>query len=308
MAVSHELETIIAEAGKRKTENRDFVPVSFAQRRFCEIVLGDVMGESEKQLKINQYLPAIEWMTRPQTIDEFQKLKRDLIEIGYEYQSPYSRKTVSPILDMADEFKILLIDYLNEHLGRTDSMWWGVEGDTPLQTNRVNTYDTFNDLLKSIRVSRTKPWYKLADTARLGLLIGDFRIGDHKEHGEIIRKAKLAVGRHGRLVVVTPTKKTILNTTDKKDSWDDDNRIYRLGGNRFIDDLWVADMPEELYEIPTVFWEWMYSQISPDLVFLGEANHPLQPQYERLTRRYGGVLLINPEPVGTRSGSLLEIK
>lgn len=142
---------------------------------------------------------------------------------------------------------------------------------------------------------------------RVGLIIADLRVGDHSAHGKFFERAKKALGVRGALVVIAPSKKTILETTDKKDSWNDEDRLYRLRTNRNIDFSLIVDIPSEYYQEPNKYWEQVWKAINPNFVFLGERNHPLQEAYESQARRLGGIVLIDPAPVAQRSGDLLKI-
>jgi hypothetical protein len=183
--------------------------------------------------------------------------------------------------------------------------WNRTEGDVAGKVEQVSVHETLNSLIESLTKQRDLGFDKKS-ARRKGLLIGDLRTADHREHGDLIEKAKLAVGLKGDFIVITPTKKTILNTTDKTDCWDDQNRLYHLRRNLNIDHLLMLDMPEEYWSKPGVFWDIVYRQVSPDLVFLGEANHPLRSQFEARCRYFGGLLLVDSKPITIRSRDLLE--
>jgi len=143
---------------------------------------------------------------------------------------------------------------------------------------------------------------------RLGLIIGDLRVGDHLAHGRFLEKAKYALGTRGALVVILPSNKTIQATTNKQESWPDEDRIYRLRSNRFVDYSLLIDMPKEYYSNPSEYWKMVWKVINPDFVFLGEENHPLEPLYREQSKSLGGILLVDDVPVTRRSADLLQIK
>ena len=176
-----------------------------------------------------------------------------------------------------------------------------------------NDSDLLNFLYRELQWKRKKDYFvdgewKKPIIKRLGLIIGDLRVGDHLAHGKFLEKAKYALGTRGALVVIVPSNKTIFATTDKKKSWDDEDRIYRLRSNRFVDYSLLLDMPEEYYPNPNEYWKMVWKKINPDFVFLGEENHPLEPLYKEQSKSLGGILLVDKSPVTKRSGDLLEIK
>ena len=67
-------------------------------------------------------------------------------------------------------------------------------------------------------------------------------------------------------------------------------------------------MPDKFHEDPDMFWRIVWGKIRPDLVFLGEENHPLEPIYRLQSQHLGGILLIDKKPVTVRSEELLKIR
>lgn len=130
-------------------------------------------------------------------------------------------------------------------------------------------------------------------------------LGIHKAHIDFIARAKKAIGPKGQLIVISPSSKTILNTTQKKEVWPDEQRRAILEMDLDIDQLWIAEMPEKYYPNPSVYWRYVWSKIKPDFVFLGERDHELQPLYEMQCKYLGGILLIDDVPVTVRSRDLL---
>jgi hypothetical protein len=73
-----------------------------------------------------------------------------------------------------------------------------------------------------------------------------------------------------------------------------------------IDDVFCAHMPTKYYPQPSLYWQSVWKKLKPDLVFLGEINHPLEEIYRRQCNVLGGILLIDDSPVSGRSEDLLE--
>jgi glycerol-3-phosphate cytidylyltransferase-like family protein len=150
-------------------------------------------------------------------------------------------------------------------------------------------------------------WYRPI-VKRVGLIIADLRVGDHLAHGRLLEKAKITLGTRGCLLVVIPNNKTIYATTNKTDSWPDEDRLYRLRSNRFVDLSIMVKMPEEYYKNPDEYWKFVWKSISPDFIFLGEKDHPLENLYIEQSKTIGGILIVDDSVVTRRSRDLLKIK
>lgn len=342
--ITPELKSVMQQTHERRIEDRDCVPASYAHRLLINNIdeLG-VESEWERDALIAQYSPLAEWLSKPRSVDEFQRDKKDVLNLHGEWESnPYywSQKLLGEpydlnwltgatsernklwrenwgesskcLLSLSSSLKILLPKHF-DHLKRERNiisykqMWTVLEGDKPRESKEVIVHETLDSLTESINKYR-KRTYSDPGVGRIGLVIGDFRVGDHSAHGVLFKQSKLAVGNVGKLVVTTPSKRTILATSKKEDAWDDEERLYRLVSNRYIDDVLKLDMPEEYWEKPDIYYSNVWRAIKPDLVFIGEENHPLQKNFELRSRYFGGILLIDDAPITVRSGDLLDIK
>lgn len=230
-------------------------------------------------------------------------------------------KTLDWLFLLSDAFGIFPKENI-EHINKTakqggflgSSAWGDLEGfDEGFVSSLKREPISLEELSTTLLYDRKKNYWvddkwNQRIIRRVGLIIADLRVGDHAAHGKFFEKAKEALGVKGALVVVAPSKKTILETTDKNDSWSDEDRLYRLRTNRNIDFSLIVDMPSEYYQEPNKYWEQVWKAINPNFVFLGEKNHPLREVYESQARRLGGIILIDPAPVAQRSRNLLEIE
>ena len=343
MAITPELDSVIKTSVDRNFEERKFVPLSFAHKALLSLACERYKRPKYREMVMAKYSPLAEWLVRPQTIEEFMKLKSDLYnlacnmapgrsfgETGLQvdlsiYEEEWNErkndwfKTLDWLFLLSDAFGIFPKENI-EHINRTvkqggflgSSVWGDLEGfDEGFVLNMKREPRSLGELSTTLLYDRKK-MYWVDDKwdqriiRRVGLIIADLRVGDHAAHGKFFKRAKEALGVRGALVVIAPSKKTILETTDKKDSWDDEDRLYRLRTNRNIDFSLIVDMPSEYYQEPNKYWEQVWRAINPDFVFLGEENHPLQEVYESQARRLGGIILIDPALVTQRSGDLLK--
>lgn len=285
-------------------------------------------GETKLQQEVfEKYLSTADWLTAPKTIEEFQALKKSFIELyyggNYFLKQILGKETLAEntkhvegleklidstnwTLRIAAALKILLLEKIRaEKAFSANYLWNTVEGNNPKKSEEVVIHKNLEALLKAIQTYRLEGYNKTS-IGRVGLVFGDFRVGDHLAHGKLLEKAKLATGILGKLVVITPNSKTIINTTKKTQVWNSKERLYRLSHNPFIDDLLMIDMPQEYWGEPTKYWQMVWENIQPELIFLGEENHPLQPTYEELSKQIGSILLIDPRPITQRSEDLLK--
>jgi glycerol-3-phosphate cytidylyltransferase-like family protein len=342
--IGPELKNTLQGTFDRSHEDRNFVPISFTHRLILDRI--KALGIEDPQMQsetLAKYSPMAEWLGRPQTIEEFQSLKHDVFNLyngsrkiitnywtknalGEVYYSSYKPneseilhnkkweetwgESIDWLLYLSSSMKVLLpqhIAHKKRVLTFDEQVWLNMEGNEPKSANNTIVHNSLEMLTEYIHDRRKSTW-RNPGVGRVGLLFGDFRVGDHKGHGKTLEDAKMAVGNDGELIVVTPSKKTILATTTKKDAWDDDDRLYRLRTNPFINSILVADMPEVYWTKPDEYYNLIWKEISPDLAFLGEENHPLETQFTLRSMYFGGMLLIGKSPVLRRSGELLKIK
>jgi glycerol-3-phosphate cytidylyltransferase-like family protein len=276
-------------------------------------------------------------LARPRTIREFQKLKyatiafaenREyiitsvypqlqegltngrLIDNDLLYSFNVLRETTQAYFNMAGALSIIQSERYNSEIAGPvvlgDQMWRRIEGDKVEDSPRPNVFTQLAELKHSLDQFRETNYLKTC-VPRVGLMFGDFRVGFHPDHSRLAQNAKLALGKGGRLVVVTPTKEVIQKVNHKSPVWDDGIRVPLIANDRSVNDILLSDMDPEYYENPTLHWADVWKTIDPDLVFLGEVNHPLEPIYRFQSKRLGGILLIDDSiDNGIRSGSLLE--
>lgn len=293
-------------------------------------------GISRRQRE-NAALMAIGYeLARPRTIREFQKLKYATIAFAenreYIINSVYPhlqegltngrlidndllnrfnvlRDTTQAYFNMAGALSIIQGErYNNEIAGPVvlgDQMWRRIEGDKVEDSPRPKVFMDLKDLKDDLDEFRSRNYLKTY-IPRVGLMFGDFRVGFHPDHSRLAHNAKLALGKGGRLIVVTPTKEVIQKVNHKTPVWDDEIRVPIIANDRSVNDILLSDMDPSLYDNPTLHWAGVWKTIDPDLVFLGETNHPLEPVYRFQSKRLGGILLIDDSiENGLRSGKLL---
>jgi hypothetical protein len=338
--ISAELKELIQDSFYRSEEKRDIVPVN----KIHSIILErldklKINSEQERQKMVARYSPLGEYLSSPQTIEHFQDTKRFLTGLYWKSKnsSPYywSKElldenyllsdslqahkdtqnkwnitwgsSISWLLYLSSKLKIILPENINLERRKSvdvNQVWYKVEGDKPDKAEETFVHRDTEDLLKHLNEIYSPGWYT-PKAIRKGLVVGDFRVGDHSAHGALFENAKAALGKNGVLVMETPTKKTILNTTTKTDCWEDNERIYKLSRNPYINELLLLDMPEEYYDNPDLYYTEFYKKLRPDFVFLGEKNHPLENNFKIRTQYYGGVLLIDDKPIVQRSSALI---
>lgn len=341
MAIDSELKSILGSRLFKNDEVRDFVPVSYAHRELWKAACEEFPDNTKVQFEVMaKYSPIVDWFIKPRSIESFQILKMDMYKLHdsrgdvtelarhlqekivsedpndfpqpylathYWYNGPIFteqgiewQSITNWTLDIANQLKIISSRQISQLPFRysPEGLWNVIEGNKVTPNNEVVNHDSLNSLVRTLE----------NENGRRGLIFGDFRVGDTTDHDQILNHAKLAVGKKGSLIVVTPTRKTILNTTQKTDSYNDEERLHRLRNNRNVDHLLMLDMPEGYWQTPSVFWVNVWKKVAPNLIFLGEKNHPLQPIYEAQSRHIGSLLLIDDKPVSIRSGDLLKIK
>lgn len=311
------------------------IPMTHANRLLASIALNKFPLDHEKAFALTRkYLPIAEGLSKTMNLNEFANLKGDLFSLvraksehelmceTADYEVSADEFIAGPVqsnewtknksnwleainwlIELSSILRIMPPEHIADirALQPTSNNWAHLEGYWPMSDRYKTPHQTLSglqDVLNSLR------WSGFA-ARRVGLIIGDFRIGTHKTHIEFLRSAKEAVGIKGQLVVITPSKKTILNTTTKDKVWDDEHREAVLNANPYVDQLLVADMPERYYSHPERFWQRVWSKIEPDFVFLGEKDHPLQSIYETQSKSLGGILLIDDVPVTARSADLV---
>lgn len=319
MAVNPELRSVLERSFTIERENRDVVPVTFAHKILHKLAMEKFPNDAVATDRIvARYSPMAEWLTRTQTINEFTLLKRNLMNISAsdrltdspdrDYWNGVRVKDAEPLNTLFDLSTMLNIvpksheEYINKWKNWSEVIYTSLEETRNINAHRFLSHPHLD--LESL-LGRLKLINTIGLVGRRGLIIGDFRVGMHKAHIDLIARAKRAVGPSGQLIVITPSKKTILNTTSKTVVWDDVHRSAVLDMNLDIDQLWVADMPAKYYSDPSAYWRYVWSAIKPDFIFLGEKNHPLQPVYQIQSKYLGGILLIDDAPVTVRSADLL---
>ncbi len=331
MSIRLEAEEILRGTFDRNAENRNFVPISFSHKILWELATRKYPNDANKQqVAMARYSPLVEWLATPRTIADFEKLKSffftravDLVEWKLIYAGapswhPYDgnpdrekwEDAVTWLFELGAELKIMpqrnlddLPELSKEKMGH--GLWLALE-EGPQVCRYVKVHRDLELMARGLDEHRNSELMAIP-IRRLGMIVGDFRVGDHSAHGQLIRNAKTALGRWGELLVVTPSRETILATTNKADAWPDAERVYRLSANKYIDYIWVADMPSKYWQDPATYWRTVWAKIKPDFVFLGEENHPLQEVYELQCKYLGGILLIDDQPVTRRSGDLMDI-
>lgn len=345
MAIGPEFSSVIKTSLDRDFEDRSFVPLSFAHQTLLSLARDTYKSPKYQEMVMAKYSPLTEWLVHTKTIEEFMELKSNLYNLAcnkatrhlfgeVELQVDLSIreeewnerkndwfKTLNWLFLLSDAFGIFPkenIEHINDNakhghlLG--SSVWGDLEGfDEGFVSSLDRDPHSLKELSRTLLYKRKKDWcvddkFNQRLIRRVGLIIADLRVGDHAAHGRFFGRAKEALSIRGALVVIAPSKKTILETTDKKDSWDDEDRLYRLRTNRNIDFSLIVDMPKECYQKPNEYWEQVWRAINPNFVFLGERNHPLQEVYESQAKRLGGIVLIDPAPVVRRSEDLLKLK
>jgi glycerol-3-phosphate cytidylyltransferase-like family protein len=312
-------------------EGRSVVPVSSVHKRLYELATLRSLDFSERQRIMARYSPLAEWLTTPTTIDGFihlrdrllylawQKSDRELAEIldVEPSEAPRWKEPLVWLFSLASELRILDWERLKRFRGEEKNIGaWQVEK----KADRIDRDGGFRSLLTYLEgedkllylsiwmedLKQDKGFYK--PVSRVGLIFGDFRVGDHSAHRRLIENAREAVGENGWLQIIIPSRKTILTTTNKTDVWDDEERVGRLEVIRDVDHVLCVDMPERYYSDPDQYWREVWTAVKPDLIFLGEDNHPLEEKFKLQSRILGGILLVDPEPVTRRSSDLLAVK
>lgn len=300
-----------------------------------------ITSRTERERLIANHSPMVDWLSRPRPVHDFQVLKKDVLSfhmqhernpyywgeehLGPEHHYPFHDspediklkeswrsswgESISFLLSLSTSLKILLPEHLVQLKNKRMAMflnqaWSQLEGDEPVRNIKTVVHQTMGGLVDTLKKERETTYLK-PGLGRVGLLFGDFRVGDHSGHGAVIENARLALGKNGQLVVVTPSRQTIINVSKKEDVYPDEERLYRLKSNRHIDHVWMHDMPENSWGNSNTYYENIWKEINPDLLFLGEKDHPQQKQYGINSQLLGGLILINDGPVLIRSGELL---
>lgn len=346
MLISPELKNLINPDVTRSVERRRIVPVSYVHQTLLNLALERHPHNAAKRDEVMaRYSPLAEWLVKPRSIEQFMGLKSDLLYLSWDTSPacalesalrenlrtfkdnthPYVnenyykwRGPVNWLLRLSAELRILdlgrvhklKVNSKNKGMGSTNYLWNEVEGwtDKSYEVPNATELDQYMHYLSNLlQVYRNKA-NEGRGISRVGVIFGDFRIADHKAHRHFIRNARMAVGMHGWLEIVIPTKRTILNTTDKTDCWPDDERVDRLSSNPHVNHVFLAHMPKKDYAAPERYWRQIWRNIHPDLVFLGERHHPLESAYRTQSAVLGGMLLIDTTRVDRRSRDLLKVK
>ena len=319
MSVRIEAKEILRNTLNRSAEKRNFVPVSSAHKKLWKLVTQKYPDDaSQQQVMMARYSPLAEWLAAPRTLDGFNDLKSEVFDFAcyvakdqkwmmnrekWEEAIPWLLE-LSAALNIMPQRSLDDIPKLRkETMGH--GVWVALEGG-PQVCRYVKVHHDLESMVRGLNEHRN-PGLMAIPIRRLGMIIGDFRVGAHSAHNDFIHNAKAVLGRWGKLLVITPSRASILATTPKATTWPDGDRLSSLANNKYVDYIYLADIPSKFWRDPGVYWRAVWAKINPDFIFLGEENHPLQAVYELQCKYLGGILLIDNQPVTRRSEDLISI-
>lgn len=126
---------------------------------------------------------------------------------------------------------------------------------------------------------------------RIGLALGKWRLGPHEEHEELLRKARLVLGRYGMLIAGVESQEAIKKRRGEDHfSLSDQYRAELMAEFEPVTAVFVAsptqeDMKDQ--ESTERYYQTIWSLINPDLYVYGSKNYQWRDTFAQRGRKLG---------------------
>lgn len=311
MTVERELGQTIRRAGS--VEELQLLPPkpSFFQRKTVEVITDVVSYDIEPSSwafqatckeTVERLLPLVDFLTRSRSIQEFQDLKRGLIEI-IRKDDPDLREVVSWLGYLLPAIKIFPEEEKsNISMDGMDpeEIWKGWEKVNSRQfRRREDKIVSFDEVVKLAEQ------YRQTFEKRVGYAIGKWRLGPHSEHIKLFQEAKEVLGWDDLLIVGVESQRSIWQRRGRDHfALPDDERLERITALEAVDCAVLFNPSNEELGDLNGFYRQADRRLYRDLWFIGTSDYHWRSEFEMRCRELGMILLWK-SPTGRFSATQL---
>ncbi|MFC1790178.1 hypothetical protein ACFLZP_01690 [Patescibacteria group bacterium] len=298
---------------------------SFFQQRLGEVIIsrleaqldgwGSFNSATLAQETYERLSPVIDFLTRVRSIDEFQVLKRQLVQVIWDYHPYLKAERGERYFNHEEERVGEVVGWLGWALlgmgvfpdqewesllmcGQSPKSLWsayeydgGVNWDTGSGLGRVVDLQTAARIAEEIR---------RRGEVRSGFTIGKWRLGPHGGHIDLLEGAKVVLGRGGVLFCGVESQRAIQARMERSQGkggqendfcLPDQERLERMAAIRAVDYVVLFDPPESELVDPRGFYHQADQALKRDFWFVGTQNYHWLSTFWPTAQELGTILL-----------------